>query len=80
MLGPASSYEVRTTITLTTSGGYFLTMLRASPGSLVYIGKRNLVGDRAKQPDFFGQLLIERRPLKARCKTHVVKFLHPHKK
>jgi len=36
--GPASSYEVRTTITLTTSGGYFVTLLRASPGSLVYIG------------------------------------------
>jgi hypothetical protein len=38
MPGPASSYEVRTTIALTTSGGYFLTVLRASPDSLVYIG------------------------------------------
>jgi hypothetical protein len=56
---PASSYEVRTTIALTTSGGYFLTMLRASPDSLVYIGNSGTwYAIELKQPHFFGQLLL----------------------
>ncbi len=51
---PSNSYEVRTTLTLTASGGHYITYLRASSGSLLGTGVGTFYAVEVANPTFSG--------------------------